>query len=51
MEFTDYIIKDYDGNIFISMNKTDENVLNDFPQLTHCLEVVKIGNDYLLGWN
>lgn len=51
MEFTDYIIKDYDGNIFISMNKTDENVLNNCYQLTHCLAVVKVGNDYLLGWN
>lgn len=51
MEITDYIIKDYDGNIFISMNKNDENVLNNCSQLTHCLAVVKIGNDYLLGWN
>ena len=39
MEFTDYIIKDYDGNIFISMNNTDENVLNDFPQLPTALQL------------
>lgn len=25
--------------------------MSQFKQLTHCLTVVKIGEDYLLGWN
>ena len=45
-----YICKDSDGNIFISFEQTDENELSTNPLLTHCLAVVKIGNDYLLGW-
>lgn len=46
-----YICKDYDGNIFISFEQLDEIVLSENPLLTHCLAVVKIGDDYLLGWN
>ncbi|SFC22193.1 NUDIX domain-containing protein [Ruminococcus albus] len=46
-----YICKDYDGNIFISFEQLDEIVLSKDPLLTHCLAVVKIGDDYLLGWN
>lgn len=48
---SDYIIKDKDGNLLLSIQDDDEDKLLDCPQLTHCLAVVKVGNDYLLGWN
>lgn len=48
---TDYILKDWDGNIFISIANSDEAELEECLLLTHCLAVVKLGNDYLLGWN
>lgn len=48
---SDWILKDWDGNIFISFENVDEVELEDCSQLTHCLAVVKIANDYLLGWN
>ena len=43
---TDYILKDWDGNIFISMTNEDESTLSQYEQLTHCLVVVKVGEDY-----
>ncbi len=46
-----YICKDYDGNIFVSCERFDEMLLSENPLLTHCLAVVKIGDNYLLGWN
>lgn len=46
-----YICKDCDGNVFISFEKINENLLSENRLLTHCLAVVKIGNDYLFGWN
>ncbi len=46
-----YICKDDDGNVFISIDSISEVLLSENPLLTHCLAVVKIGNDYLLGWN
>jgi len=48
---TDYILKDWDGNIFISVENEGEQKLSAYSELTHCLAVVKTGNDYLLGWN
>lgn len=48
---TDYILKDWDGNYFISITNKDENTLMQYEQLTHCLAVVKVDGDYLLGWN
>lgn len=48
---TDYILKDWDGNIFISISDDNENSAAQNEQLTHCLAVVKVGEDYLLGWN
>ena len=48
---TDYILKDWDGNLFISMTNEDEGILSQYEQLTHCLAVVKIDRDYLFGWN
>lgn len=47
----DYILKDWDGNLFISITSKGEDTLSECSQLTHCLAVVKIENDYLLGWN
>lgn len=46
-----YICKDPEGNILLSVDSMDESSLNEDPLLTHCLAVVKIGNEYLLGWN
>ena len=51
VESDSYICKDYDGNLFISFEQYDEMVLSANPLLTHCLAVVKTGEDYLLGWN
>lgn len=48
---TDYILKDWDGNYFISITNKDENTLMQYEQLTHCLAVVKVDGDHLLGWN
>lgn len=48
---TDYILKDLDGNYFISITNKDEDTLTQYEQLTHCLAVVKVDKDYLLGWN
>ena len=47
----EFICKDKDGNIFISLEDIDEDVLSVNHMLTHCLAVVKVGTDYLFGWN
>lgn len=49
--YDSYICKDNDGNVLISIENIDESLLSQNPLLTHCLAVVKLGNDYLLGWN
>lgn len=46
-----YICKDQDGNLLISIDKVDEEALSKDPLFTHCLAVVKVGNDYLLNRN
>lgn len=51
LSYDTYICKDNDGNIFISIEDINEMLLSENPLLTHCLAVVKIGHDYLLGWN
>ena len=51
MENNDYICKDQDGNILISVENTDEEKLSADPLFTHCLVVVKVGKEYLLGRN
>ncbi len=51
ISYDSYICKDDDGNVFISIESISEVILSENPLLTHCLAVVKIGNDYLLGWN
>ena len=50
-EYENYICEDTEGNVLISLEYSDEAQLSENPLLTHCLAVVKIGNDYLLGWN
>lgn len=51
ISYDSYICKDDDGNIFIAIENMDEILLSKNPLLTHCLAVVKIGDEYLLGWN
>ena len=51
MENGKYICKDQDGNLLVSIDETDEKTLSKDPLFTHCLAVVKVGNDYLLNRN
>ena len=51
MENGKYICRDQDGNLLVSIDKVDEETLSKDPRFTHCLAVVKIGNDYLLNRN
>ena len=51
MKKQDQICEDHDGNIFLSFDNITEDKLSQMPELTHCLAVVKVGNEYLLGWN
>ena len=51
MENGKYICKDQDGNLLISIDDVDEEALSKDPLFTHCLAVVKVGNDYLLNRN
>lgn len=51
ISYDSYICKDDNGNVFISVENIDEVTLSENTLLTHCLAVVKIGDDYLLGWN
>lgn len=45
------ICKDQDGNILVSVEKMSEEELSESPLFTHCLAVVKVGDEYLLGRN
>lgn len=51
MEHENYICKDQDGNLLLSIEAIDEDELSMNPMFTHCLAVVKVGNEYLLGQN
>ena len=46
-----YICKDQDGNILVMIEKMSEAVLSESLLFTHCLAVVKVGDEYLLGRN
>ena len=46
-----YICKDQNGNILVSIEKMSEEELSESPLFTHCLAVVKVGDEYLLGRN
>ncbi len=43
--------KDQDGNILISIDQMEEAALSRDPRFTHCLAVIKAGNEYLMGKN
>ena len=51
MEYGNINFKDQDGNILVSVDRTDEAALSRDPLFTHCLAVVKAGNEYLMGKN
>ena len=46
-----YICKDQDGNTLVLIEKMSEEELSESPLFTHCLAVVKVGDEYLLGRN
>ncbi|WP_300656743.1 NUDIX hydrolase [uncultured Acetatifactor sp.] len=50
-EYESFICRDCDGNVLISIEKMDESTISQNPLLTHCLAIVKIGDDFLFGWN
>lgn len=46
------IIKDARGNEFLEMISVDEELADkEYNPINHALVVVKVGDDYLLGWN
>lgn len=46
------IVKDDKGNEFLEFISIDEKKADkQYEPITHCLAVVKIGDDYLMGWN
>lgn len=45
------IMTDSDGNVFESFDAIDEVEANGLQGLTHCLAVVRVNGDYLLGRN
>lgn len=49
--FENYLCKDPDGNLLLSVDPMDEAELSGDPLFTHCLAVVKVGSEYLLGRN
>lgn len=46
-----YICRDQDGNMLLSIEKMSEDELSESHSFTHCLAVVKVGDEYLLGHN
>lgn len=46
------ILKDSKGNEFIEVISIDEDTaMKQYAPVTHCLAVVMVGDEYLLGWN
>ena len=46
------IVKDSRGNEFVELIRVDESTaIKQYTPVTHCLAVVMVGGDYLLGWN
>lgn len=46
------ILKDSNGNEFVELIHVDENIaMEGYAPVTHCLAIVMLGDDYLLGWN
>ena len=51
MSHENYICKDQYGNLLVSLDSINEDELSNDSQFTHCLAVVKVGSEYLLGRN
>lgn len=51
MDKANYICQDQDGNMLLSVEDMNEEELSTSPLFTHCLAVVRVGNEYLLGRN
>ncbi len=46
------LFKDDKGNELVEIIEVDEKTAQQqYAPITHCLAVVKVGGDYLLGWN
>lgn len=46
------LLTDSRGNELVEIIDVDENAaMSRYSPVTHCLAVVRIGDDYLLGWN
>lgn len=46
------ILKDNRGNELVKIIDIEENsAMAEYAPVTHCLAVVMVGNNYLLGWN
>lgn len=46
------IVVDAKGNELLEIvNVAEDNADKEYEPINHCLAVVKIGNDYLMGWN
>ena len=46
------IISDKKGNELLEIIRDSEEIVESkYSPISHCLAVVKIGNDYLMGWN
>lgn len=51
-EDTALIVKDNNGNELLEIiNIEEEKADTKYEPINHCLVVVKVGSDYLLGWN
>ncbi len=46
------LVRDKKGNELLELYKTGEDKADgSYSPITHCLASVKVGDDYLLGWN
>lgn len=45
------IAKDKNGDELIEVIQTDEDNTNEYSPVNHSMVIVKIGNEYLVGWN
>lgn len=45
------VMDDKENELIEIINTAEENADKEYKPINHCLAVVKIGNDYLMGWN
>lgn len=46
------IVKDSKGNELLEIIRVNEDEADEqYKPISHCLAVVKVGDDYLMGWN